>query len=148
MSEAQEKYIVLLSTARSGSNWIAGLLRSSKKTRVYGELAKRGYLTQDRGAAWFLRDIGKSLDQVDSASGAVPRSFVEQAIAKCRQDDKVFGCKIFYSHEGPSPWIPEFVMSPSSMVIHLYRDRVFDTYTSLALAERTRAWQRIAYPAG
>jgi hypothetical protein len=140
------KDIALVSTSRSGSNWLLQLLGSSKSTNIYGEIGKDDFLKNDSGKARIARDLNLNIEELTKIGGAVPSELVEKLKQNSHLDRKAFGCKIFYYHIEKRAWIEEFLLSDRTKVIHLFRNYIFETFTSLMLASKSGNWLGSQYP--
>lgn len=147
-TELQEEapVIIVLSSARSGSNWLIRLIQSSASTQIFGEIGKADYFENDRNAKQFARYLGVDTQDPELRHPGARLPYVLKALECSKRVGKIFGFKAFYYHVQQSPWIQELIFSPQSRVIHLYRDRVFDTFTSLSLARHTSIWHTKSYP--
>jgi hypothetical protein len=113
---------------------------------MFGEIAKHDYLYNDKGAAALADQLGTNLEALRATGGAVPLEQVQELKKRCGADGRVFGFKAFYYHVDASPWLPEFALDSNTRVIHLYRDRPFETFTSRKLAQATGSWLNAEYP--
>jgi LPS sulfotransferase NodH len=138
--------IALVSTARTGSNWLIRLLNSSRHTNVYGEIGKQDFLKNDSGMVRIANDLNIDTRTLTEMGGALPANLVQELREKSRSEQKVFGCKIFYYHIEDNPWMDAFLRSDQTKVIHLFRNSIFDTYTSLMLARKSGKWHGSQYP--
>jgi len=113
---------------------------------MYGEIGKGDFFENDAGSKKFSADLGIDHETLRAAYRSAPWDLVTKLRGKCRGQGKIFGCKVFYCHVDANPWISDFLLAPETRVIHLYRNRVFDTFTSLMLARTTGIWHSSQYP--
>lgn len=138
--------IALVSTSRSGSNWLIQLLDSSDSTNIYGEIGKKDFLKNDSGVARIARDLNIEIEELTEIGGAVPPNLVKKLQEKSHLNGKAFGCKIFHYHIEKNVWIEKFLLSNNTKVIHLFRNNIFETFTSLMLARKSGNWVGSQYP--
>lgn len=131
------KPLVLLSSARSGSNYFLSVVKEMAPHAVVlrevfraggdnlPELAQLTGLPKDR-----LADLGQTAplelwDRVRQGAG-----------------DRPLALKIFYYHAKPESPIWDRI-ADEARIVHLYRRRVLDTYISLSLAKTTGHWHAL-----
>lgn len=114
-----DRRFAIISTARTGSNYLAGGLRTSPSIRMYHEIF-----------ADHNRQIGKDFEKV-FATVFQPESRATQLV----------GFKVFYNHLTTEEW-QKFLAYRDLKVIHLVRRNRLKTVISLEIAFRTGRWTK------
>ena len=119
-----ERRFAIVSTARTGSNYLSGGLRTSPSVRMYHELF-----------ADHNRQIGKDFEKIFSTLFQYESRATE-----------VVGFKVFYNHLTEEEW--KKLMSRRDLkIIHLTRRNRLKTVISLEIAFKTGYWTKSS-PAG
>ncbi|MCC5987626.1 MAG: hypothetical protein JJT95_08080 [Pararhodobacter sp.] len=132
------KALFIITTARSGSNQMLNYINQVPGCSCYGEIFKEGFPDNRKGwkrlASYFPDE-----ETARALHGSDVLTFWHRLVAAHEGAARVVGAKIFYHHRSKdSLW--QQVYDPNSMVIHLWRDRVFDTYVSHLRAKHTGTW--------
>lgn len=114
-----DRHFAIISTARTGSNYLAGGLKTSPSIRMYHEIF-----------ADHNRQIGKDFEKVFSTV------FLPESRAT-----KLVGFKVFYNHLTPEEW-QKFLAYRDLKVIHLVRRNRLKTVISLEIAFKTGRWTK------
>ena len=112
------KKFVVITTARTGSNWLISLMSSHKNISAYGEVFN------------ILR--GRSTDDI-----------WKEVFNKKLRKVKFIGFKIFYDHplntNDKSVW-NKILSDKSIHIIHLKRENMLRSFISLKIAHKTQTW--------
>jgi hypothetical protein len=114
-----DRRFAIISTARTGSNYLAGGLKTSPSIRMYHEIF-----------AAHNRQIGKDFEKAFST--------VFQPESRATQ---LVGFKVFYNHLTPEEW-QKFLTYRDLKVIHLLRRNRLKTVISLEIAFKTGRWTK------
>ncbi|MBT3589721.1 MAG: hypothetical protein HOK52_12755 [Candidatus Marinimicrobia bacterium] len=111
------KKFVIVGHARTGSNFLANLLRSSEYCRCVGEVF-----------AEHRREYGKGYDKI-----------IKNVFGEKRNKLKAVGFKLFYYHLTKSEWL-KLSEIENLFIIHLIRRNTLRTIVSLEIAFQNQYW--------
>jgi hypothetical protein len=126
----------IVSTARSGTSYLATALASSPMVTCHGEIFHPNH--REHIAAEYLDMLDLNLREHD------PTAFVDQ-IYGLRPDAYAAGFKIFRGHNDIA--LAYILASNDIRKIILRRENALASYSSLLIAEQTGHWQERAMPA-
>jgi LPS sulfotransferase NodH len=115
--EVPSERVALIGNPRTGSNYLADGLRTSKCVRMYDEIF-----------AAHNRVIGEDFDRVFAT-----------LFRKERRGTRIVGFKLFYNHLTEEEW-RRFIAHDEFEVIHLTRANTLRTVVSLDIAFKTGQW--------
>ena len=129
----------MISKARSGSNQLAAYLNQVPGCRCYGEIFKPNFPNTKGG--W--KGIAARFASTEEAL-ALHRddlcAFWDRLVASHGETNRIVGARIFYTDRRSSGIWENRVFHPDSLVIHLWRDSIFDSYVSLMRAKASDKW--------
>lgn len=137
----EPRRLYIISKARSGSNQLATYFNQVPACRCYGEIFKPGYPRNRvdwRGIArrFASPEEARTLHRDDLCA------FWDRLVVSNSGTHRIVGVKIFYDDRRQTPIWESRVFRPDSLIVHLWRDAIFDTYVSLLRAEASGQWAR------
>lgn len=139
MGEMEPRRLYIISKARSGSNQLAAYFNQVPGCRCYGEIFKPNFPRNRKGWPSIARRFASTEEAL-----ALHRddlcTFWDRLVASHAGQSRIVGAKIFYTDRRPTPIWDTRVHQPDSLIVHLWRDAVFDSYVSLLRAEASDKW--------
>jgi LPS sulfotransferase NodH len=89
-------------------------------------------------------DLGMTMLEVASKHRNNPTLIIDALRMRAQSMQKLFGCKIFYTHV-PGVNLLRSGYFRNAVILHLYREKVLDAFTSLKLARATGKWMFESY---
>lgn len=145
MNSSKFDSVVVLASPRTGSNWLIQVLQSNPDAAVYGELCKADFYSADKGAARVCKELNLTPEAAQEHHTTDTPFIVTSLAARAKSLNKLFGFKIFYSHTRGLPVLKDGLLGNKVGLIHLYRNNIFDSFTSLKLARGTGVWLNGTY---
>ena len=139
-----EGSLVILGAPRVGSNWLMLALRVHPAVAMYGDILKTDFYMGDKGAPRVCADLGMTMSEAASMHRSDPIVIVDALSERARTMGQRFGCKIFYTHEHGVN-ILRLGYFRDAVILHLFREKILDAFTSLKLARATGKWMYESY---
>ncbi|KPQ07493.1 MAG: sulfotransferase [Rhodobacteraceae bacterium HLUCCA12] len=131
-TEAESLFII--SNPRSGSTQLVQYVRQVPGCVCFGEIFKRDTMSKELRTKVRDHETAESLFATDS------RGFWEHARTHRKGKPRIVGAKLFPRHRRGDP-IWDLVFSGTPRVIHLWRNRIFDTHISSLRSQTSGQWQ-------
>lgn len=135
------KKIIILTTARSGSNFLRRRLDTHPDIIMSGEVFNGGYCD--------VQGMESRTAQLKVLRDRSPLSFVERCVFRGFDPAvEAVGFTLFYDHcerlgDGLLPLLASLVADPDVRIIHLTRENLFRSYVSLEIAKQTKRFIRL-----
>ena len=139
-----ERSLVILGAPRVGSNWLMHALRVHPAVAMYGEILKTDFYARDKGATRVCADLSMTMPEAASMHRSDPIVIVDALRKRARSMGQQFGCKIFYSHKSGANLV-RLGYFRDAVILHLFREKTLDAFTSLKLARATGKWMYESY---
>lgn len=136
--------LIILGTARVGSNWLMRALQEHPEVAMYGEVLKNDFYTRDKGATRVCADVNMKMSEAVSKHQSDPILIVDVLRKRARSKGQRFGCKIFYTHVFGVELLRSGYFR-DAVILHMYRENILDAFTSLKLARTTGKWMYEPY---
>jgi LPS sulfotransferase NodH len=130
---------IILSTPRSGSNYLSSLHHRHPDIVSYGEMYNPDFIHGDPGAPWMGH-----IHALQWLRKIVPIIFLKLFIfRRYTTNIRAVGFKAFYYHLDTYTKLRDYLVQHKEVkIIHLMRRNLLEKYTSLMIARKTDVWVR------
>jgi LPS sulfotransferase NodH len=138
---ATKERFLIISTARSGSNQLVDYVNQSKVAICFGEIVKLAFFDSPGPSKHFklISDCFSDAEEAKELQLSDPEKFWDVVSSRVSGNHRYVGAKVFYEHrENHEFW--HDVFKRNSIILHLWRSRVLDSYLSLIRAKATKQW--------
>jgi LPS sulfotransferase NodH len=142
MNETSPKErFMIITTARSGSNQLVDYVNQTKVALCFGEIVKKQFFDAPGSSKHFnlISACFPNVEEAKTLQLSNPEEFWEIVSNRVPGKHRYVGAKVFYEHREKHPLWRE-ILKRNSIIIHLWRSRVFDSFLSLDRAKATKQW--------
>jgi hypothetical protein len=140
-ADGRPRALVVMASARTGSNLLVRYLRQVPPVACFGEILKPRFLEKREWTRLASRlKLGAEAERLH---GQDPTAFWELVIGTTLRKKQWAGAKAFYWHRRGDPVWDRFA-EDDHRVIHLLRDSTLDSFVSLHVARASGAWKALA----
>lgn len=140
-STAPKERFLIISTARSGSNQLVDYVNQTKVALCFGEIVKKAFFNNPGSSKHFklINDCFEDAEQAKQIQLSDPAKFWDVVSSRVPGKHSYVGAKVFYEHREKHPFWQD-VFARNSIILHLWRPRVMESFLSLDRAKATKQW--------
>ena len=140
-STAPKERFLIISTARSGSNQLVDYVNQTKVALCFGEIVKKAFFNNPGSSKHFklINDCFEDAEQAKQIQLSDPQKFWDVVSSRVPGKHSYVGAKVFYEHREKHPFWQD-VFARNSIILHLWRSRVMESFLSLDRAKATKQW--------
>ena len=138
---APKERFLIISTARSGSNQLVDYVNQTKVALCFGEIVKKAFFNNPGPSKHFklISDCFDDAEQAKQLQLSDPEKFWDVVSSSVPGNHRYVGAKVFYEHREKHPFWRD-VFAQNSIILHLWRSRIMESFLSLDRAKATKQW--------